>query len=58
MVSITTNFTVEELEHIAMEFGHGVMRCDVCKSAMRKIKEAIELGTIAEEAKCQTLMQH
>jgi len=57
MVSVTTNFTVEELKHINCFFLAGE-DCEVCKSAKRKIVEAIELGTIAEEAKCQTLMQH
>lgn len=57
MVSITTNFTLKELQHMNA-WMQGVEPCEYCDSARRKITEAIELAQIAEEAKCQTLMQH
>jgi hypothetical protein len=57
MVSVTTNFTVEELRHINMWISMSG-GCEFCASAKKKIVEAIDLGTIAEEAKrCQTLTQ-
>jgi GTP cyclohydrolase III len=50
MISITTNFTLKELEHMN-SWIQDFEPCKYCDSARRKITEAIELATIATEAK-------
>lgn len=51
MVSVTTNFTIEELRHINMWIVMAPGGCEHCDSAKKKISEALELGEIAEHAK-------
>jgi hypothetical protein len=51
MVSVTTNFTLDELKHINMFISPAPGQCDICDSAKKKIVDALELGVIAQEAK-------
>jgi hypothetical protein len=50
MVSVTTNFTLEELKHINVFFW-AETECEVCIAAKKKIVDAIELAEIAERAR-------
>ena len=51
MVSVTTNFTLQELRCINMFIAPAPGQCESCDSAKKKIVDAIELAEIAERAR-------